>query len=422
MTEEKKENLWLKMLRDYWSDPKNVIGPPGALVRRIFKCIWFGLAIYVLFFVAGPSQVASWRLWMHDDGLAWNIAWAFTIAGALCFAIVRYAAEGTTPVRVPLIIPKIEFEERKYKGWRIQSTHLHVPNLTVTIGGALVAGLFLISLLGMWNYYLHDNQSTGGSSVIATTGAASSVTEAEAAITAHDAAVALALATRQAAAAGCNTGYSPTGCSRLATAHAEEARGEREERARLVRELASARAANVTVSETRTDPRPVDGQVASATGLDRGLVASLLDLMRSGIVEALLVMGAALSLTGATSQIGVPREALSTETVDNDDEGEAVIPTPGAPQEPEAPPPPRFRHVLPVATAEDIAGAICVGPIPRPPENDAWEPPEGEEPEADDDDARDAGEPAPEPTEAADDDEIDPLAAELAREAAKEPA
>src|SRR5262245_9679930 len=115
-----RENLWLRALHDYWSDPRNIIGPPGALVRRMFKLLWLVLSVYVLFWIAGPSQVASWRLWMEDDQLAEHIAWGFTFASALCFAIVGYAAEGSTPFRVPLLVPLVEFEEKKYKGWKIQ--------------------------------------------------------------------------------------------------------------------------------------------------------------------------------------------------------------------------------------------------------------------------------------------------------------
>lgn len=369
---ERGENLWLKMLREFWADPKNVIGPPGALVRRIFKTLWFALALYVLFFVAGPSQVASWRLWMADDGLAWNIAWGFTIAGALAYSIVRYAAEGTKPFRIPTPLPLVDFNEwaggRVLRGWRVRMAHVHIPNITVLAGSALVVGLFTISLLGMWNYYLHDNMQSGGASVIANEGASSNVTDAQAALAAFEARAARAADDRSLAARSCNTGYSPTGCSRLAAAHTAAERTEAAERARLTDALRTARGERVTTAETATDPRPVDQQVAQATGLARGLVASLLDLARSGIVEALLILGAGLSLTAATSQIGVPREAQSTETGDKDEaDAETVTATEGAPQEPEpAPPPPRRRFVLPVATAEDIAKAFVVGPAPRP--------------------------------------------------------
>ncbi len=410
MNAEPRENLWLKMLREFWADPKNVIGPPGALVRRVFKLLWFALSIYVIFWVAIPSQVASWRLWMHDDTLAQSLGIAFTLAGALCFSMVRYAAEGSKPIRVPLPLPIIEFEERKYKGWHIRFAHLHLPNITVATGSALVVGLFTISLLGMWNYYLHDNLSTGGASIAATEGATSSVSEAEAALAAHDEATAVARASRTRASAACDPGYSPTGCSRLEASHTAAAAEERQERARLEAALAAARGTTVTVATSYADPRPVDRIVAEATKLPRPLVASNLDLSRSAIVEALLILGAALSLAGSVSQLGVPREALSTDDKAGD-EGEPVDATDGAPREPEpAPPPPRTRFVLPMATPEDLIAALAVGPAPRPtvepPVDNGWDAPQNDGAPAADNDAP-ADEARPEPAEAADNDDFD---------------
>lgn len=391
------ENLWLKSLRDYWRDPTNIIGPPGALVRRLIKLIWLALAVYVLFWVAGPSQVKSWQLWMADDALARDIAWAFTFASALCFAVVGYAAAESEPIKMPIFLPTFE----SWRGWR--STHLHLPNIRVALGAILSVALFLIALLGQWNYYLHDGMTTGGASVAALSGSTDRVGEAEAALAAFEARTAEADATVTAAIAATSAG-SPTGRSRLVAAQAEAQRLASIERARLTAELREARAATVTAHTEFTDPRPVDGQVASATGLERGLVASLLDLMRSGVVEALLVMGAGLGLAVGVSRVGVPAPTKEPEP-------EIVAETAPAPEAPPEPPP-RRKFVLPVATDEDIALAVVIGPIaaaapepmPTPPDEPA---PAGEAPE--------------EPVAPVDDELVDPLVAEaLAQE--KEPA
>ena len=403
----KPANLWAQALTDYWRDPRNVIGPPGALIRRIMKALWLALSVYVLFYVAGPSQVASWQLWMEDDALARDIAWAFTFAAALCFALVSYAAEGAPPIRIPVFLPTFE----SWRGWR--TAHLHLPNVRVFLGSLLACALFFMALVGQWNYYLHDGLSTGGSSVAAIEGSTNRVAEAEAALAAFEVRTAEADATVTAAIAATSAG-SPTGRSRLVTAQMEAARVANIERARLTAELQAARDATVTVRSTSTDPRPVDGQVAAATGLDRGLVASLLDLLRSGVVEALLVMGAGLGLSGSLSRVGVPKDEPSFAGAE--DPPEVVAETPAAPEAPPEPAP-RRRFVLPEATAEDLALALAIGPLAASPVA-ADEPPathEAETPEAapapsnDDVDATINSSPA---------NEVDPLVAAALREEA----
>ncbi|WP_135210350.1 hypothetical protein [Vitreimonas flagellata] len=313
-------HLWFEAFASYWRDPRNVIGPPGALVRRLFKFAWLVLSIYVLCWIAGPSQVASWRLWMADDRLATDIAWGFTFAGALGFAIVRYAAEGTSPVRVPLIVPILEFDEQRFKGLKIRSAHLHLPNVTVGAGALLVAALFAISLLGMWNYYLHEQRMSGGASVVAIDGATSSVSEATSALQRHNLEAAQRAEQGRAELARTPENFA-TARSRIITANTEQTRLDNAERARLEAALQAARSANVTTHQEFTDPRPVDGEVASATGLARELVASLLDLLRSGVVEMLLVLGAGLGLVGATSKLGVLEgEPVSQNPPTNEDE------------------------------------------------------------------------------------------------------
>jgi len=401
-----KPNLWAEAFRSYWSDPRNVLGPPGALVRRLIKLLWLALAVYVLFWVAGPSQVKSWQLWMQDDALARDIAWAFTFASALCFAIVGFAAAATKPFRVPLFLPKFEGSWRNLK---VRTVHVNLPNVSVTLGSILAASLFFIALLGQWNYYLHDGMSTGGTSVAALSGSTDRVGEAQASLSAFEARTAEADAAVTAAIAATSAG-SPTGRSRLVTAQAEAARNAATERTRLTTELRDARAATVTAHGEFTDPRPVDGQVAAATGADRGLVASLLDLLRSGVVEALLVMGAALGLVVAPSEIGVPKAKP-----EEDKPAEVVAETEPAP-EAEPVPPPKRRFVLPLATEQDYAEAVAVGPVaapvaePTPPATDDAPP---AEPLSDD-----PSDPVPPVAETLADEPVDPLLADILENAA----
>lgn len=394
-----KENLWWKSISSFWADPRNVIGPPGALVRRIVKCLWMALSVYVLFFIAGPSQVASWRLWMHDQGLAQHIAWGFTFAAALCFAVVGYTAELTKPVRMP--IPMLEFEG-SLRNVRIHTTHMHLPNIRVALGSMLAAALFVIALLGQWNYYLHDNLSASGAAVAALDGAGNGVAEADQALKDHDASTARALANIDAAIAATPANY-PTGRSRLAAQRTALTVSAANERRQLVRDLNAARASNVTTHQTAADPRPVDGQVAGALHAPRDLVSSLLDLLRSGVVEALLVMGAGLGLVGGMSRIGVPEgEADFAPAPPREEEVLETEPAPEA--QPDPVEEPTSRYVLPSADDQDVREAVAVGPheaaAPAP------EQPEAPTPEA-----------APEPSVApanTQEEAIDPLlAAEL---------
>lgn len=392
--------LWVEAIQSFWRDPKNVLGERGDLVRRIVKFAWLVLAFYILIFVAGPSQVASWQLWMANDSLAEHLAWGFTIASALCFAVVRFASEGTEPLRVPIFLPIVEFEERRWKGFHIRSARLHVPNPTVLAGSALVAGLLVMSFLGMWNYYMNESRTVGGASIIATTGASSAESEALAALQAHRTGAAERAANGEAELARTPEAYA-TARSRIRAANTEQARLDAETDRRLAAELTAARAANVTTALQFSDPRPVDAVVAGAFGAPRDVVASLLDAMRSLIVEVLLILGAGLSLTGATARpVGKPLDARETPELEPEEPAlNDVDPPPAAPQEDER----RYRFTLPTATDEDVETANAIGPTQpetAPPEEPAPEP----APDAD---------PAPEPAQAdADPIEDDPLAAD----------
>lgn len=399
------ENLWIKALRDYWSDPRNIIGPPGALVRRLFKVMWLVVAVFVLFRVAGPSQVLSLQLWMEDDQLASDIAWAFTFASALCFTIIAAAAAETPPIRMPLLVPIVEFEEAKYRGWRIRPMHLHLPNIKVALGGFLFVALLSTQLYVMYNYYTHEQMRAGSASVVALDGSSDRTAEAEAALTAGAAAFALSDREYGEEITRTPANYA-TARARLMNERRQAANDWRVERARLERELSEARAAAVGAHQTFTDPRPADGQIASAVGAPRTIVAAIMDLLRSGVIEILLVLGAGLTIHAAPSRIGVPKGEADFAPAPPREEEVRVEETGAAPDAPPEPPPKR-RFVLPLANAEDYEQAVAVGPLARveappvsEPEPEAAPPPETEEAPVESPQAADA------PVE-----EIDPLVA-----------
>ena len=352
--------LWVEAIRSYWRDPKNVIGPPGSLARRTVKLSWIILSFYVLIFAAIPSQVESWKLWMSNDTLATSLGISFTCAAFLIGAVLSYVAESTKPVRIPLLIPLVEFSEGAYRGWRVGVMHLHLPNVRVT-GGALVAVmLFAMSFAGMWNYYLFEQRSTGGVSVASSTMASGNIADAESALNDHRAAAATRAASGEAELARTPEAYA-TARARIRTANTEQARLDAETDRALAADLREARQANVTVATTASDPRPIDAVAAAVFRAPRADAASLMDAMRSGLVEALVFIGLALGLVPALSRAGVPVE--TRETIEEGPPPEIVEETPTPPPEEEGP---RRRFVLPSATEDDYALAKAVGPIPRP--------------------------------------------------------
>ncbi len=399
MSDEKKAGfwaLWVEAIQSYWRDPKNVIGPPGSLARRVVKLAWIVLAFYVLIFAAIPSQVESWKLWMRNDTLATSLGVSFTCAAFLIGAVLSYAAESTAPIRVPLPLPIIEFEDKRYRGWHLRMAHLHLPNLRVTFGAIVAIMLFTMSFAGMWNYYLYEQRSTGGISVASASASQGNIADAEKALSDHRAAAAERAASGEAELSRTPEAYA-TARARIRAANTEQARLDAETDRQLATDLREARAASVTVATTASDPRPIDAVASAISGAPRADAASLMDAMRSGLVEALIFIGLALGLVPALSRAGAPVETRETavETI----EVEIVEETPAPPPEEEGP---RRRFVLPAATEEDYALAAAVGPIPRP------------TPEA----APESGEPAPGPQDAPEQvenepaEEIDPLVRE----------
>lgn len=247
----------------------------------------------MLFAVAGPTNVRSLQLWLDDQSLAFNTGWGLTFASFLAFAVVRYAAKAE-----PMVAP---WRDLKWLSW------VRFPTPTVMIGALLVGGLLWVQLLGAWNYYLHDQLRNTGASTIAIEASAERVANARKALASFEERAARASATADSVLAR-TADNAPTGASRLVTASAGAAAAQREERRELQGALDEALGAMVRAQQTMSDRRPVDAQLAGMFGVSRPVMASANDLQRSGLVEVLLVMGAALSLVGATSRLGVRRE------------------------------------------------------------------------------------------------------------------
>lgn len=336
---------WGSWALDFVRDPRRVFSPGSvdAATRRLIKCAWFGVAVWILLAVAGPTNVRSLELWLEDQQLAHDTAWGLTWASFLAFAMVRYAYLGSKITHPWPDIPALSW--------------IRFPPLTVIVGGALVAGLLYVQLITAWNYYLAQQMQTTGGAAIARQASSDSVADAERALAEFEQRAARQMATVDAAIAATPEG-SPTGRSRLVREQAALTASLAEERRTLQADLRSARAGNVEITQTMSDRRPVDGELAGAFGISRPLMASLNDLQRSGLIELLLVMGAGLALVGATAP------ARKHEDATEPDAGAAAEDPPH--EEPAAEEEiadnvaqfsPRKRFLLPSATAEDLEEA-----------------------------------------------------------------
>lgn len=338
--------MWKEWLFSYWRDPRNVFN--GARldegVRRLFKVAWFAVAMWVLFEVAGPTNVNSLKLWLEDDELAAKTAWGMTWASALAFLVVREASRSLEPMRIAF----------PFVRWR-----LVLPSMTVLLGSVLVVGLLYVQLIGQWNYYLHDQMKTGGVAAAALDSGSDRVGEAERALAQFETRSQASLAIIDRAIAETSAG-SPTGRSRLVRERAQTEQAQARERQALQDELRQARAANVETRQDVSDVRPVDGQLAGVFGLPRDVMASINDLQRSGLIELLLVLGAALSMVGATSSIFKPAAEPSPASAPEHEDAPAPIIESPAPER--AGPQvvrikPRKRFLLPSAAPEDRKAA-----------------------------------------------------------------
>lgn len=340
---EKKPNLWWRWIADYWRDPRKVFEAQRVedMWRKFFKLCWIMGAVYVLFAVAGPTNVKALQLWMEDDRLAEATAWAFTWMSFLAFSIVRFAAQGLAPTTfyIPLIPRK----------WHAEP--LRIPPLTVLVGALLVLGLLYVQFTNAFNMYAHEAQKAGGAATTQLSAASSEVADLEAALAQVNAGEKATLARIDADLS--RVAPEKTLTIRTLGAQRQDAVDKAaEERRRIQAELKEARRTNVTTTQTVSDPRPVDGYYAAMFGIDRTLMSALNDAQRSALVELLLVMGLGLGLVAATSKMGVREAAELRATTES-------LPEPEAPKADNVTPfPSRKKFLLPAGTvADEIAEA-----------------------------------------------------------------
>ncbi|NBW07945.1 MAG: hypothetical protein EBR82_07955 [Caulobacteraceae bacterium] len=296
---EKKPNLWWRWIADYWSDPRKVFEAQRVedMWRKFFKLCWILGSVYILFWVAGPTNVKALQLWMEDDALAAATAWAMTWMSFLAFSIVRYASAGLAPITfyIPLIPRK----------WHAEP--LSLPSLSVLMGSVLVLALLYVQFTNAFNMYAHEALKSGGAATTQLSAASSEVADLEAALRQVNEGERATLARIDADLS--RVAPEKTLTIRTLGAQRQDAVDKAAaERRRIQAELKEARRTNVATTQTVSDPRPVDGYYAAALGIERTLMSALNDAQRSALVELLLVMGLGLGLVAATSKLGV-REA-----------------------------------------------------------------------------------------------------------------
>lgn len=256
--------------------------------RLGLKGLWLALGVYALFSVSWPTQEASWALWLSDDDLARATAAVVAFGTALAFPLAHYAfAAGQ---------------------W-----------LRGAIGAALAGVLFVASLAGIWNYYLHQAQANGVAAVEASLAAATT-----AALAAEEAAKLRAARRQQVeeslarvdrteaeAVARIDAELARTPQTALLTRRTFAAQRQQavdaasRERAALndeLRALMAAPAINpqpAATSAPAIDPRPLESVLAQAMGLKRADVSAIADLVRGLTFEVLLVAFVALGLSTA---------------------------------------------------------------------------------------------------------------------------
>jgi hypothetical protein len=174
------------------------------------------------------------------------------------------------------------------------------------LAGLVLGGAFFVSaLVGVWNLYLYQDRANGSSIVAAaasaTTTAKTRVDELEAEradVKAREAGTVATLQAQLARTADTATVTRRTLTQQILDVQAAAAA----EQTRIARELARARAQSAMTAEQAADSvdrRPADAELAAATGLDRRLIGSMLDLKRSGMFELMALMFATLALAAA---------------------------------------------------------------------------------------------------------------------------
>lgn len=235
--------------------------------RLALKAGFLWLGVYALLAVSWPTQAKSWGLWITDQSLASATALLLTLAAAGIIGVSNAASHGGR--------------------W-----------LTGLTGLLLGVGIYCLTIGAAWNFYLHESVKNGTSVLEASqrvqTASASRIAELQEELKAIDQREASTIAPLDARIATLPPG--PTLRQVSASKDAALARFA-EQRKPLQDELSELRRRDTqidvrgdVVNTTPVDSRPLDVELALFLGVPRTAVGSVLDLIRSAVVEAFLVL------------------------------------------------------------------------------------------------------------------------------------
>lgn len=235
--------------------------------RLIAKGLFLALGIYALLYVSWPTQAKSWGLWITDQDLARNTALVMTMVAALSVSVSTWAISG---------------------GKRLAG-----------IGGLLLSvGVFAMTILASWNFYLHESTKNGTAVLEASQRVASAsssrISELQAELKAIDERELATIAPLDARIATLPPG--PTlrqvSASKDAalTRFAEQRKPLQDELAELRRRDTQIDNRAGIVNTTPVDSRPLDVELSIWLKVPRTQVGSWLDFIRSLVTELYLML------------------------------------------------------------------------------------------------------------------------------------
>lgn len=287
--------------------------------RLALKAGFLALGVYALLAVSWPTQAKSWGLWITDQSLASATALLLTLAAAGIIGVSSAASHGGR--------------------W-----------FTGLAGLALGVGIYALTIGAAWNFYLHESVKNGSAVLEASqrvqSASTTRIAELQEALKEIDAREGQTIAPLDARIATLPPG--PTLRQVSASKDAALARFA-EQRKPLQDELAELRRRDTqidvrgdVVNTTPVDSRPLDVELALFLGVPRTAVGSVLDLIRSAVVELFLILFLPLVLADRPVEKGERRRRFG-EILDAlldwmAASARAAIPAPPAPPAPPKPP------------------------------------------------------------------------------------
>jgi hypothetical protein len=311
--------------------------PLKHIPRLILKGCFFALGMYALFAVSWPTQAKSWGLWITDKTLASATALLLTLAAATIIGVSGAAKAGGR--------------------W-----------FTAFLGLVLGVGIYALTLGAAWNFYLHES-TKNGTAVLEASQRVNSASEARIAELNEQLADLRKRETETVAPLDARIATLPPGPSlrQLTATRNEAAKRIADERAPLTEELNKLRARETQVDSgqnivntTPVDARPLDVELGILVGVPRTFIGSMLDFIRSAIVEAFLVLFLPLVLSDRPPPVEAKRrrfkrlfDAIIDASIDS-----AMARLPKRLAEP---PPPTFRNATETEAFWFVALAKEVG-------------------------------------------------------------